>query len=163
MCIVWEDPVQIANGYLANELFVTLGAYTISARHQPALSGAAGRLAAAGWRWRWAIYRTSSRTSLRWADVQAVAPSIVAAVAKRSPADRMFSDGIRYAGVATLAKYQVEEGFPLCLMVTEQAWDIDDFTHLLGLQRLLEGLGQERAADALHRGRTTFRHVRRPR
>ena len=67
------------------------------------------------------------KNRLTLADVQAVAPSIVAAVAERSPADRMFSDVIRYAALNTLGKYKIEEGIPLCLMLKEQTWHGDDW------------------------------------
>ncbi|MCF7734661.1 MAG: HEAT repeat domain-containing protein, partial [Akkermansiaceae bacterium] len=124
--IVWDDPIQIANGYLASTLFQTLGSQTINASKSllyPAVE--AGLKQPDGMARMYLGDFIKSRLS--YADVQAVAPSLVAAVAERSPADQMFSDVIRYAGLETLAKYQIEEGIPLCLMVKEQTWHGDDW------------------------------------
>ena len=119
--IVWEDPIQIANGYLANLLFQTLGSSTINVATNllyPAVI--------AGLKQPDGLARSYLgdfvQNRLTWTQVQAVAPSLIAAIAERSPADRMFSDGIRLAGLATLGKYLVEEGIPLCLMFKEQTW-----------------------------------------
>jgi HEAT repeat protein len=124
--IVWDDPIQIANGYLASTLFQTLGSQTIAASKNllyPAVE--AGLKQPDGMARMYLGDFIKNR--LTYADVQAVAPSLVAAVAERSPADQMFSDVIRYAGLQTLAKYQIEEGIPLCLMVKEQTWHGDDW------------------------------------
>ncbi|MEI8191756.1 MAG: hypothetical protein WCI75_18740, partial [candidate division NC10 bacterium] len=67
------------------------------------------------------------KNRLTLADVQAVAPALVAAAAERSPADRMFSDVIRYDALNALAKFKIEEAIPLCLMVKEQTWHGDDW------------------------------------
>ena len=129
--IVWTDPVQIANGYLADTLFQALetntNALTGSARTNllyPALR--AGLNQPDGMAQMYLSDMIQNKLTL--ADVQAVAPSLVAAVAHRSPADRMFSDVIRDAGLQTLAKFKIEEGIPLCLMMKEQAWHSDDWT-----------------------------------
>jgi autotransporter-associated beta strand protein len=139
--IVWDDPIQIANGYLADTLFQALAsstnALTGSARTSllyPALR--AGLKQPDGMA---RMYLGDFiRNLLTLADVQAVAPSLVDAAAERSPADRMFSDVIRYAALNTLGKYKIEEGIPLCLMVKEQTWhgdDWDPFTLLQGTYR----------------------------
>ena len=110
--IVWTDPIQIANGYLANTLFQALESNTIAADKSllyPAVR--AGLKQPDGMARMYLSDFLQNR--LTWTDVQAVAPSIVGAVAQRSPADRMFSDVIRDAGLQTLGKYQVEEGIPL--------------------------------------------------
>ncbi|MEI6537341.1 MAG: Ig-like domain-containing protein, partial [Verrucomicrobiaceae bacterium] len=124
--IVWTDPIQISNGYLADTLFQAMGANTIAADKSllyPAVQ--AGLKQPDGMARSYLGSFIQSR--LTWEDVQAVAPSIVDAVAERSPADRMFSDSIRDAGLQTLAKYKVEEGIPLCLMVKEQEWHSDNW------------------------------------
>lgn len=125
--IVWSDPIQIGNGYLADTLFQTLGSQTIAANKSllyPAV--AAGLKQPDGMARMYLGNFIKSRLS--YADVQALAPSLVAAVAERSPADQMFSDAIRYDGLNTLAKYKIEEGIPLCLMVKEQTWHGDDWS-----------------------------------
>ena len=57
----------------------------------------------------------------------------------------MFSDGIRHAAINALAKFKVEEGIPLCLMVKEQTWHGDDWDPF----DLLENTYRGAARDAL--------------
>ena len=123
--IVWEDPIQIANGYLANELFQTLGSSTINAATNLLYPAVIAGLKQPDGMAR-SYMGDFIQNRLTWTHVQAVAPAIIACVAERSPADRMFSDFIRSAGLATLGKYLVEEGIPLCLMYKEQTWHGDD-------------------------------------
>ncbi len=124
--IVWEDPIQIANGYLADELFQTLGASTINVATNLLYPAVIAGLKQPDGMAR-SYMGDFIQNRLTWTQVQAVAPAIIACVAERSPADRMFSDGIRLAGLATLGKYLVEEGIPLCLMFKEQTWHGDDW------------------------------------
>ncbi len=124
--IVWEDPIQIANGYLANELFITLGSSTINAATNLLYPAVRAGLKQPDGMSR-GYMGDFIKNRLTWTQVQAVAPALVACIAERSPADRMFSDTIRYDGLATLGKYLVEEGIPLCLMVKEQTWHGDDW------------------------------------
>ncbi|MEI6674340.1 MAG: DUF6288 domain-containing protein [Verrucomicrobiota bacterium] len=128
--IVWDDPIQIANGYLAKTLFQDLSGTT------NALSGTARTTLLypalrAGLKQPDGMARMYLggfiENNLTLDDVKAVAPSLVAAAARRSPADRMFSDVIRYNALKTLAKYKIEEGIPLCLEVKEQTWHGDDW------------------------------------
>jgi hypothetical protein len=124
--IVWEDPIQIANGYLADELFNTLGASTINAPTNllyPALR--AGLQQPDGMALGYLSDFVGNRLTLT--HIQAVASSLVSAIAVRSPADRMFSDTIRYVGLNTLGKYLIDEGIPLCLLVKEQTWHGDNW------------------------------------
>jgi HEAT repeat protein len=126
--IEWDDPIQIANGYLANVLFNTQPFRTEIRNQPPELFYAAVRagLQQPDGRARGALANLIKQ-DLNWNDVRAVAPDLVEAVMERSPADQMFSEGIRYAGLETLAKFKVEEGLPLCLMVKEQNWHSDDW------------------------------------
>lgn len=124
--IVWDDPIQIANGYLADTLFQALGSQTIAASKDLLYPAVEAGLKQPDGRAR-GYLGNFIKNRLTFADVEAVAPSLVGAVAERSPADQMFSDGIRYAGLETLAKYKIEEGIPLCLMVKEQTWHGDDW------------------------------------
>ncbi len=144
--IVWDDPVQIANGYLADTLFQALASNTNAlvgtARTSllyPALR--AGLKQPDGMARMYLGDFIKNRLSL--ADVQAVAPSLVAAAAERSPADRMFSDVIRYAALNTLGKYKVEEGIPLCLRVKEQTWHGDDWDPFTLLQNTYRGAAKD--------------------
>ena len=140
--IVWTDPIQIANGYLADTLFQTLPAYTIAASKNllyPALQ--VGLNQPDGMARSYLGSFIKNRLTL--ADVLAVAPSIVDAVAARSPADRTFSDSIRDDGLSTLGKYKIEEGIPLCLMVKEQAWHSDDWVPFDLLQNTYRGAAKD--------------------
>ena len=140
--IVWNDPIQIANGYLADALFRTLPTYTIAAAKSllwPAVE--AGLKQPDGMARSYLGSFIKNRLTL--ADVQAVAPSIVDAIAERSPADRMFSDSIRYDGLSTLGKYKIEEGIPLCLMVKEQAWHSDSWVPFDLLQNTYRGAAKD--------------------
>ncbi|MCE9608611.1 MAG: DUF6288 domain-containing protein [Chthoniobacter sp.] len=124
--IVWTDPIQISNGYLADTLFQAMAANTAAADKNLLYPAVTVGLKQPDGMARMYL-GDFIKNRLTYADVQAVAPSIVDAVAERSPADRMFSDVIRYAGLQTLAKYKIEEGIPLALMVKEQTWHGDDW------------------------------------
>ena len=78
--IVWEDPIQIANGYLADELFNTLGSSTINATTNllyPAVR--AGLQQPDGMALNYLSGFIQNRLTLP--HVQAVAPNLVAAIA----------------------------------------------------------------------------------
>ena len=144
--IVWTDPIQIANGYLADSLFQTLAsntnALTGTTRTNllyPALR--AGLKQPDGMARMYLGDFIKNRLSL--SDVQAIGGSLVAAVAERSPADRMFSDVIRYAALNTLAKYKIEEGIPLALMLKEQTWHGDDWDPFTILQNTYRGAAKD--------------------
>ena len=140
--IVWEDPIQIANGYLADALFNTLGSSTIGVNTNllyPAVR--AGLTQPDGMALNYLSSFLQNRLTLT--HVQAVAPSIIDAIAERSPADRMFSDSIRFAGLKTLGKYKIEEGIPLALMVKEQTWHGDDWTPFDQLQNNYRGAARD--------------------
>jgi hypothetical protein len=125
--IVWSDPIQIANGFLAETLFQSLSGHTIAAAKSllyPALQ--AGLKQPGGKARNYLGGFIENR--LTFADVQAVAPGIIQAAAERSPADTMFSDFIRASALKTLGKFKIEEGIPLCLQYKEQTWHGDDWT-----------------------------------
>ena len=142
--IVWSDPIQIANGYLADTLFQSLSGFTSAASKSllyPALQ--AGLKQPDGLARGYLGGFIESR--LTFADVQAVAPGIIQAAAERAPADQMFADDIRDAALKTLAKFKIEEGIPLCLQFKEQTWHSDDWVPF----DLLENTYRGAAKDAL--------------
>ena len=140
--IVWTDPLQISNGYLADALFQGLPTYTIAAGSSLLWPAVRAGLKQPDGMAR-GYLGDFIKTRLTLADVQAVGPSIVEAAAKRSPADQMFSDGIRYAALNTLGKYKIEEGIPLCLMVKEQTWHGDDWDPFTLLQNTYRGAAKD--------------------
>jgi hypothetical protein len=52
-------------------------------------------------------------------DVQALSAAIVDSVIDYAPANRMFSHGVRYGGVAALYQYNIAEGVPACKRYAE--------------------------------------------
>ena len=126
--IVWDDPIQIANGNLSSVLFQTQP-FRAQIRNQPAALFYAGLRA--GLRQPDSAARGNLASliqqDLNWNDILTLAPDLVGAVKERAPADQMFAEGIRYAGLKTFGKFKVEEGIPLCLMVKEQNWHSDDW------------------------------------
>jgi hypothetical protein len=50
-------------------------------------------------------------------DAKVLAPTIVTTIKEMPPANTMFSKGVRLAGIQTLARFRVEEGIPLTLMM----------------------------------------------
>ncbi len=124
--IVWNDPIQIANGYLADTLFKALKDQTYATDKKSLLYPAleVGLKQPDGMARGYLAEFLTQKLVL--SDVQAVAPALIAAVATRSQADTMFSEEIRYAGLITLAKFKIEEAVPLCLMLKEQNWHGDN-------------------------------------
>ena len=126
--IVWDDPLHNANAYLSKILFQTQPFRTEIQNEDTAPFYSALRVGLKQPDGRARGHLSNLiKQDLSWDDVQAVASGLVEAVVERSPADQMFSDGIRYAGLETLAKFKIEEGIPLCLLVKEQTWHSDQW------------------------------------
>jgi hypothetical protein len=108
--IRWEDPVQIAHGQLAAAVFSgplreELSKVDPKLRNQAirAVSTNPDGMARA-------TLEHCFQNQLSEEDVIALAPVILAAVESPSPADTMFNNAIRMAGLKALTKYQFEEG-----------------------------------------------------
>ena len=140
--IVWTDPIQLSNGYLADALFQSLPTYTIAAAKSLLYPAVQAGLKQPDGRAR-GYLGSFIKNSLTLADVQAVAPSIIDAGAERAPADRMFADSIRDDVLSTLGKYKIEEGIPLCLMVKEQNWHSDGWVPFDLLQTTYRGAAKD--------------------
>ncbi len=122
--INWDDPIQFANSYLADTLFKALATQTYKVDKNLLYSVLnAGLKQPSGL----ARDHLSSfiKNLLSLEDVKAIAPNLIEAIANRSPADTMNSENIRNSGLELLAKYKIEEGIPLCLMLKEQTWHTD--------------------------------------
>jgi hypothetical protein len=108
--IRWEDPVQIAHGQLAAAVF--------SGPLREALNQVEPKLRFAAIRsvstnpdgMARATLESCFQNDLSQDDVIALAPVILAAVESPSPADTMFNNVIRMAGLKALAKYHFKEG-----------------------------------------------------
>ena len=119
--IVWNDPIQIANGYLSFALFGdavyggnNIATYTINAAKSllyPAVK--------AGLKQPDSNPRTGAASFannyLSFADLVALTPDIFEVTTKTSQADTMWSMWPRVSGIGTLAKHKAREGIPMAL------------------------------------------------
>jgi hypothetical protein len=108
--IRWEDPVQFAHGMLASAVFSgplrdELNKVDPKLRYQAIRSVATNPDG-----WARAALEHCFQNQLTQDDVIALAPVILAAVESPSPADTMFNNVIRMAGLKALTKYHFEEG-----------------------------------------------------
>lgn len=113
--VVWEDPIQLAQGELAATLF--RGALEDKvAKSDPGLLYPAIRAVAKNPDGMARSYLTRIISELlTLEDVQALAPDLLEAIDRPSPADTMFANDIRLAGLKALAKYHFQEGMKVCL------------------------------------------------
>ena len=110
----WNDPLQIANGYLAETLFEKLGSDTIKADKSllyPAIR--AGIKHPAGM-WR-NILSGFVQKRLTLTDVVALAPDLFTDARTEGPCDRMFTAGPVGAAMAALSKNRIDEGIDISL------------------------------------------------
>ncbi len=108
--IVWADPIQLTHGQLAAALF-TGGLTDALQQADPQLRYPAIRavsLNADGMAR--ATLRNYLEHNLTLADVQALAPDLLAAVKTMCPADTMFGAEIRMGAFKALTKYHYQEG-----------------------------------------------------
>ena len=110
----WNDPLQIANGYLGETIFHQLEGETINASKSllyPAIR--AGIKHPAGmWRDKVSGF-VQNRLAL--ADVIALAPNLFENARTEGPTDRMFTPGPPMAAMTALSKFGVDEGIDLTL------------------------------------------------
>ena len=120
--ITWADPIQISQGQLASALFQ--GPLRTSIKEiDPDMLHTAIRAALknSDSRARGQLSETFKLLSLE--DVRALGPDILAAIKEPAPANTMFADGIRDAGLNALAKYRFREAMTLCLETMEiETW-----------------------------------------
>ena len=110
--IRWEDPVQFAHGQLAAAVFSgplkdDVNQMDAKLRYAAIRSVSTNPDGMAR-----AQLRNFFENQLSEADVVALAPAIIAAVETPSPADTMFNNEIRMAGLNALAKYHFKECLP---------------------------------------------------
>ena len=124
LAIDWSDPLRIGNGYLSEALFQTLANQTYSQPKELLYPAVAVGLAQPAGLPRNSLEQFLLR--LTWADVQALAPSLVRCASELAPADRMFAGGTYCNSLKMLAKYRVEEGLALFVR-QEDKGHVDDF------------------------------------
>ena len=123
--MVEEDPLQFAHGKLGMLLFYSWSAFGPKGILWDSVDGIDRNLLYPAIR---AMAKTPiglSRSTLErtydnltYDDVLAVSDAIVDSVINRSPADKMFSIGVRRGGVAALRKHGIAEGVPGCMVFT---------------------------------------------
>ncbi len=164
--INWKDPIQFANGFLADTLFMTehpsLAGETIKADKKllyPAIR--AGVKQPAGmWRHRMSQFMNL----LTFEDVMALMPDIVELTVTTAPADTMFSHFPRAAGIRTLARYHIAEGIPLALaiQVPPIGYGFSDIYQMAGLEALQTyGTAAQWTLPELRKFATTWDHASR--
>jgi HEAT repeat protein len=117
--IRWEDPVQFAHGQLAAAVFngplkEEVNNMDAKLRYAAIRSVSTNPDGMAR-----ATLRDFFENQLSEADVIALAPAIIAAVENPSPADTMFNNEIRMAGLKALAKYHFKECLPAAAALAE--------------------------------------------
>jgi len=118
------DPMEFAVGALAYALFYPGGAYGPSGILARSLDGIPRDLLYPAIRSIAANPDSHARGCLRSVyrlitldDLEALAPTLIASIGERAPANTMFSKGVRLAGIRALARLRIEEGIPLTMMM----------------------------------------------
>ncbi len=109
----WADPVQLAHGQLAEVLFDGPLADAVQAADPTLLYPAIQVISRNPDGMARGKLESFFDRRLKLEDVVALAPDIVAALKTPSPADTMFSNGIRMGAFKALTKYHFKEGIPL--------------------------------------------------
>ena len=108
--VVWDDPIQLTQGELAAALFQGLLSTSIKGI-DPELLYPAIRAVSKNPDGMARSYLTHTISDqLTTDDVKALAPDILAAIDIPAPADTMFANEIRMAGLKALSKYHFKEG-----------------------------------------------------
>ncbi|MEI6606278.1 MAG: DUF6288 domain-containing protein [Verrucomicrobiota bacterium] len=110
----WSDPLQIANGYLAEALFKQLGADTIKADRSLLYPAVRAGIKHPAGMWR-DIPSGFVRDRLELADIVALAPDLFADAQNEGPCDRMFTSLPAGAAMAALSKHKIDEGIDISL------------------------------------------------
>ncbi|MCY3017611.1 MAG: DUF6288 domain-containing protein, partial [Planctomycetota bacterium] len=108
--IAWADPIQLAQGELAEALFSGLLRDSIKAIDPKLLYPAIRAVSQNPDGMARMRLRNTFEKLLTVDDVQALAPEILAAVKTPCPADTMFGNEIRMGGFKALTKYHFKEG-----------------------------------------------------
>jgi HEAT repeat protein len=110
--IRWEDPVQFAHGQLAAAVFSGPLKDEVNKMDAKLRYAAIRSITTNPDGMARATLRDFFENQLSEEDVIALAPAIIAAVETPSPADTMFNNEIRMAGLNALAKYHFKECLP---------------------------------------------------
>jgi HEAT repeat protein len=113
--VVWDDPIQLTHGELAAALFKGLLRTSIKGIDPELLYPAIRAVSKNADGLARAQLTHTIADLLTLEDVQALAPDILEAIEIPSPADTMFANEIRMAGLRALSKYHFKEGIRVSL------------------------------------------------
>lgn len=113
--IVWADPIQLTHGELAAALFQGLLRSSIKGIDPDLLYPAIRAIAKNADGMARATLTNTIANQLTLDDVRALAPDILEAIDIPCPADTMFANEIRMAGLRALSKYHFKEGIRVSL------------------------------------------------
>lgn len=139
--VAWNDPLQLANGFLSFTLFGPLVNDTLAAERSLLYPAMRAGLRQPSGMARGSLGNILNRLSLE--QVRELAPELVAAVVKRAPADNMFSEDLRFSALDILVKHKVEEGIPLCVLLQEESWHSDQHPGLVYLTEVYRGAAKD--------------------
>ncbi|MFO0821983.1 MAG: HEAT repeat domain-containing protein [Gemmataceae bacterium] len=108
--VVWDDPIQLTHGELAAALFKGLLRTSIKGVDPALLYPAIRAISKNADGMARATLAHTIANLLTLEDVTALAPDILEAIDIPAPADTMFSNEIRMAGLRALSKYRFKEG-----------------------------------------------------
>ena len=139
--IRWEDPVQIAHGQLAAAVFSgplreELNKVDPKLRNQAIRSVSTNPDGMAR-----ATLQHCFQNQLSEDDVVALAPVILAAVESPSPADTMFNNVIRMAGLKALTKYHFQEGIAAAVGLAKTQGGHGSQTRTGEIMKMITGYG----------------------
>ena len=117
--IVWDDPIQLTHGELAAALFQGLLRTSIKGIDPNLLYPAIRAISKNADGMARATLTNTIAKQLTLEDIQILAPDILLAIELPSPADTMFSNEIRMAGLKALSKYHFKEGLRAGLKFAE--------------------------------------------
>jgi len=113
--ISWSDPIQFAQGQLAETVFAGPLKPSLAAADRKLLYPAIRAVAKNADGMARARLRDTFANLLTEEDVRALAPDLIAAIEELAPADLMFANEIRMGALQALVKYRFREAIPLCV------------------------------------------------
>jgi hypothetical protein len=141
MPIRWEDPVQIAHGQLAAAVFSSSLNASLSQVEPKLRYNAIRAVSMNSDGMARATLEKFFQNQLSQDDVIALAPVILAAVESPSPADTMFNNSIRMAGLRALTKYHFKEGIPAAVGLAKTQGGHGSETRTGLIMKIIEGYG----------------------
>ncbi len=139
--VTWEDPVQLTHGELAAALFGGLLRGSIEGIDTKLLYPAIQAIARNADGMARSKLNHTLVNQLTLADVQALGPDILAAIDVPAPADTMFGNEIRMAGLKALAKYRFKEGIPVAVKFARTQSNHGSEKRMGEIMKLLLGYG----------------------